>query len=441
MATNVKHKDSNKYNKALTLDDRIAIDSFISKNRDGSGKMTITLNEMAAKLEKDPTTISKELKNHRSTIVFKKVEYIFTKSFCKVCAKNKTCTKSNNIQSLKGECADFENYLCPHLKKFPWVCNGCSKRGLCTCAKSYYSPSEAEQDYKDLLVSSRTGVLMKHEEFRLLDDTISAGLRKGQSIVHIINGNNLKISVTSAYNYLRAGYFSANIANTHRMASRVPVKPNKRAYNSLVLKELKQGRNYDDFIALLSSNPSMTYAEMDTVEGTKGGKVVLSLKVVNVQMQFYFILADKSAASVVAKLNELEQILGIENYMRIFGYILTDNGTEFTDIPGMITSPTTGVIRSNIYFCHPHRSDEKGSCENNHELFRYILPKGKSFDKYDQKAFTKVTNHVNSLIRESVAYSTPIEKFKAIYGNEILEKLEVSLIPPNEVLLKPELLD
>ena len=83
MATNVKHKDSNKYNKALTLDDRIAIDSFISKNRDGSGKMTITLNEIAA-----------------------------------VCAKNKTSTKSNNIQSLKGECTDFENYLCPHLKNF-----------------------------------------------------------------------------------------------------------------------------------------------------------------------------------------------------------------------------------------------------------------------------------------------------------------------------------
>lgn len=31
MATNVKHKDSNKYNKALTLNDRIAIDSFVSK--------------------------------------------------------------------------------------------------------------------------------------------------------------------------------------------------------------------------------------------------------------------------------------------------------------------------------------------------------------------------------------------------------------------------
>lgn len=118
MATNVKHKDSNKYNKALTLDDRIAIDLFVSKNRDGSGKMAITLNEIAAKLEKDLTTISKELRNHRSHIVFKKVEYIFTKSFCKVCVNNKICTRSNNIQSLKGECADFENYLCPHLKKF-----------------------------------------------------------------------------------------------------------------------------------------------------------------------------------------------------------------------------------------------------------------------------------------------------------------------------------
>lgn len=180
---------------------------------------------------------------------------------------------------------------------------------------------------------------------------------------------------------------------------------------------------------------------MNTVEGKKGGKVVLSLKVVKVQMQFYFVLADKTADSVVSKLNEIESIIGIENYKKIFRIILTDNGSEFTDVDGMITSPSTGEIRTDLYFCHPHQSGEKGSCENNHELLRYSLPKGKHFDKYDQNSFTKVTSHVNSLIRLSVSYSTPVEMFRVFYGNEILEKIGVSLIPPNEVLLKPELLD
>lgn len=441
MATNVKHKESKKYNKALSLNDRILIDSMISKYRDKSGNMTMSLNEIAAKLEKDPTTISKELKKRRTPIIFKKIEYVYTSSYCKICAKRNSCSETNHLDGCKGNCANFENYICPHLKKFPWVCNGCPKRGFCDTAKSYYYPSEAQQKYKDLLVGSREGVLMKYEEFKLLDDIVSAGLRKGQSLVHIIKGNQLKISISTGYNYLRAGYFTAGVINTHRMVSRAPIKPTKRAYNSLMLKELKQGRNYDDFLALLLSNPGMVYTEMDTVEGRKGGKVVLSLKVVNVQMQFYFVLADKTANSIVKKLNEIEDIIGIENYKKIFGIILTDNGTEFTDVNGMITSPSTGELRTDLYFCHPQQSQEKGSCENNHELFRYILPKGKSFDKYDQNAFVKVTSHVNSLIRQSISYSTPIEKFRVFYGNEILEKLGISLIPPNEVLLKPELLD
>lgn len=441
MATNIKNKESQKYNKALTLDDRILIDSLISKYRDASGNMTMSLNDIAANLEKDPTTISKELKKHRRPIVFKNHDYVYTSHYCKICAKNKTCEEKNHVSGCMGACDSFENYVCPHLKKFPWVCNGCQKRGFCQCAKSYYSPSEANNEYKDLLASSREGVLMSTQEFKALDDIISVGLKKGQSLVHIIKGNNLKISVSTAYNYLRAGYFTAGVINARRIVSRVPIKAHKRAYNSLILKDMKQGRNYDNFVSLLSSNPGMNYTEMDTVEGKKGGKVVLSLKVVNVQLQFYFVLADKSAESIVSKLNEIESIIGLENYRKIFGIILTDNGSEFTDISGMITSPTTNEIRTDLYFCHPHQSGEKGSCENNHELFRYVLPKGKSFDKYDQRSFTKITCHVNSLIRESVNYSTPIEMFQVFYGNEILEKLGVSLISPNEVLLKPELLD
>ncbi len=82
MATNIKNKESQKYNKALTLDDRILIDSLISKYRDASGNMTMSLNDIAANVEKDPTTISKELKKHRSPIVFKNHDYVYTSHYC-----------------------------------------------------------------------------------------------------------------------------------------------------------------------------------------------------------------------------------------------------------------------------------------------------------------------------------------------------------------------
>ncbi len=79
MATNKRNLNSKKYNKALTLEDRITITNLISSNRDNSGNLTITLNEIAAILEKDPTTISKEVKNRRSK--FKRLFLIYINFF------------------------------------------------------------------------------------------------------------------------------------------------------------------------------------------------------------------------------------------------------------------------------------------------------------------------------------------------------------------------
>lgn len=39
-------------------------------------------------------------------------------------------------------------------------------------------------------------------------------------------------------------------------------------------------------------------------------------------------------------------------------------------------------------------SFQKGSCEDNHERFRYILPKGMNFDEYTQNEFNLITSHV-----------------------------------------------
>ena len=68
MATNTKHIDSIKYGKALTLKDRIEIEKIISTNRERDGSMKITLNAISDMLEKDPTTISKEVKFRRTPL-------------------------------------------------------------------------------------------------------------------------------------------------------------------------------------------------------------------------------------------------------------------------------------------------------------------------------------------------------------------------------------
>ena len=439
MATNIKHTDSEKFQKALTLNDRISLDSIISTNRDSSGKLTITLNTISNMLEKDPTTLSKEVKKHRSTIDLSIPHLPYKLSYCRTCDNKRNCQLKSSNQGLQGFCENYTKFICPYLKKFPWVCNGCSKRGFCTSPKSYYSPAKAQNDYKLTLSDSRIGIYMSVENFNLINTTISDGISKGQSVEHILHSNNLGISTKSAYIYLNRGYFNAKPIDTHRMV-RLNIKGYKRPYNSIMLKKEKEGRNYEDFRRLLEANPGMCYTQMDTIEGVKGGKVILSLKIVNIQFQFYFLLENKTAKCVVDKLNEIQRIIGLENYKRIFGIILTDNGAEFTDIKGIMTDPDSGEIRTELYFCQPLQSGQKGSCERNHELFRYILPKGTSFDSYAEETFRLITSHVNSYKRKSIDFSCPIEKFYAFFGKEILDLLNISLIPANEVQLTPELI-
>ena len=439
MATNIKHTDSVKYQKALTLEDRISLEKIMCSYRDSDGSLKITLNEISNMLEKDPTTLSKEVKNRRTSINLQIPNYNYTSRYCSSCSKQRDCKLKANISGLNGPCADYEKYICKHLKHFPWVCNGCPKRGFCASPKSYYNPIPANESYKYTLVDSRQGVYMTQKEFDQINLVVSSGLKKCQSIEHILHSNVLPISVSTAYNYLHRGYFNADITNMRRM--RVFIKEDKgKPQNSKILKKEKEGRHYEDFQKLLEKNPGLNYFEMDTVEGIKGGKICLSLKLVNIQFQFYFIMEDKSAKSVVNKLNEIQEIIGIDNYKQLFGVGLTDNGTEFSDIEGMITDPKTGEIRTDLYFCHPQCSGEKGSCEKNHELFRYVIPKGHSFNHLNQKQFDLITSHVNSLKRKSTDFSTPIEKFYAFFGKDILDKLNINFIEPNDVILSRELI-
>lgn len=438
MATNKKHLDSKKYQKALTLEDRISIKNIIETNRIQDGSLKLLLNDIGNMLEKDPTTISKEVKMHRTPLSITEPNPL-SSSYCAMCINNSKCKKEKILRTFGEKCKNFERALCKYTTKFPWVCNGCSKKGYCIFPKSYYNPISAYESYRMTLIDSREGIYLKKDEFDEIDKILSIGLSKKQSIEHIIHSNNIQICVKTAYNYLNKGYLNSDKLNTHRMV-RLKNNDNQRPHNSKILREKKIGRQYEDFTKLIASNPGITYSQMDTVIGRQGGKTILSLKVVNVQLQFYFLLETKTAKCVVDKLNEIQSIIGIDNYKKIFGVILTDNGSEFTDIDGIIYDSQTGELRTNLYFCHPQCSGEKGSCERSHELLRYIVPKGYSFDSYNQETFNKITSHVNSIKRKSTDFSTPIELFRAHFGNEILSKLGISLINPNSVTLSPELL-
>ena len=100
----------------------------------------------------------------------------------------------------------------------------------------------------------------------------------------------------------------------------------------------------------------------------------------------------------------------------------------------------SNVKRTHIFFCQPNRSDEKGSCENNHRIVRDIFPKGKSLAGFTQEEVTLAFNNINSYRRNSQFGKCPYELAIQIFPAEFFELLGLYQIKDTEVELTPKLI-
>ena len=190
-------------------------------------------------------------------------------------------------------------------------------------------------------------------------------------------------------------------------------------------------------------HPNASIVEMDTVIGTKGGqggKCFLTLLFRQFNFMLIYLMPYKKAVYVTEVFNHLKEILGMDEFKRLFEVILTDNGSEFSDPEAIEFEPETGELRSKVFFCHPYNSGEKGHCEKNHEYIRYILPKGTSFDFLTQDMCNLMMSHINSTKRPSVNGS-PYDYMALTYGTEVLDLLKIKKIEPKDVRLSTKLLN
>ena len=88
--------------------------------------------------------------------------------------------------------------------------------------------------------------------------------------------------------------------------------------------------------------------------------------------------------------------------MALTDEILTDRGLEFTNPNTIEKYYKTGRKIMNIFYCNSYASYQKGSIEQNHELIRYVIPKGHIFDNLNQNDIDKLVSHINSYYRESI---------------------------------------
>ena len=422
----------------LTLQDRSTIQSSLVGG--------LSFKEIAAQLGKDPTTISKEVRNHIDIVENGSYGRGFNpcvhRRNCKVTYLCSYCTQRNPKCSLCSKCSslckDFEEEHCSKLSRPPYVCNGCPERQRCTLRKHMYNASHAQQEYEQLRSESRQGLATDPEELARINNVITPLLKQGQSIHHVCENNRdlIMLSERTMYNYLTAGAFDAGPLDLPRM---VRMRPRKTSVEKKIDRDCYDGRTYVDFLQFTSDNPDTSVVEMDSVIGRKGGKVLLTIFFRNSNLMLAYLRDNNSARSVLEVMDHLHNTLGSELYSQLFPVILSDRGSEFSN-PKALEYDAAGNLRSLVFYCDPSSPYQKGGCEVCHEMVRRVLPKGSSFDHLQQEDIDLMMSHINSYTREKLNNRSAHQMFSFLYGVDVLDRLNIHEIQPNDIILKPYLL-
>lgn len=186
--------------------------------------------------------------------------------------------------------------------------------------------------------------------------------------------------------------------------------------------------------------------EMDTVMGRKFDKpCLLTLYLRPSKFQFVFMLPEKTNEAVVLALDEVEHLIGRRAFKRLFGLILTDNGTEFSNMRPIERSKVGASDRTKVYYCDVRQSQQKGCCERNHVELRKMLPKGYfAFDSLQKRDIAIVMSHLNSQPRPSLGGLCAIDMFKAQHGDVadiILEGFGVEKVSFKKLNLTSKVID
>ena len=425
--------------KHFNLEERIVIQNSLDSQK--------SFKTIAEQLGKAPSSISREVRRHieqRKTGGYgRKFNDCINRSSCSlenVCKGEFYCSRKfcRNCDKCKDICPDYRKETCQRLSKVPYVCNGCKKRIKCTLEKSFYKAVTAEEEAAVLLRESRSGISVDEEEIQRIDDIVAPLVRQGQSIHHICctNKDSVMCSERTIYNYVNDLVLTVkNIDLPRKVRYRPRKKANKRFK---VDKACVVGRSYKDFLVFMKNSEDNAIVQMDTVEGRKGGKVLLTLCFVNSSFMLAYLRDTNTSKSVTDIFQMLWEVLG-KKYLELFPVILTDNGSEFSN-PTAIEFNETNSRRTHLFYCNPSSPFEKGVLENNHEFIRRVLPKGTSFDPLAQDDIQLMLNHINSYKRKKLNNKSPHETFAFLHGEKVLRELRAELIPPQDIVLTPELL-
>lgn len=227
------------------------------------------------------------------------------------------------------------------------------------------------------------------------------------TIAGFIRVNNLSfthLSTNTIYNYIRKNIF-LNITEKNLLMK----GHKKRTYNKVVLPSRNTRFNsISERSEEINSRETFCHWEMDTVIGIKNGKreclLVFTERIT--RNEIIRKISDKTIDSVKVGLKKIKKDFG-KSFPKVFKSITCDNGSEFSDYFGMKKI----VGKTEIFYCHPYSSWERGSNENQNKLIRRFIPKGVDIGKFSDEFIIQIQNFINSLPRKIFGYKSSHELF------------------------------
>ncbi len=392
--------------------------SHLCREQRNNIEYLISLNKsftyISSSINVDRTTISKEIKRNR-----------YIKNY-----------KSNPFNQ---KAIENVTSRCKYFQKPPYVCNNCTNKRYCLNSKIYYNAKIAQQHYEDTLKDARIGVDILPNTIEEIENTIVPLIKdKKQSVnqVYINHSDILYFSKTTFYKYIDLGVISLSNID---LPKKVKYKNRKRKKSNEYKRKLAllKGRTYEDFLIFTSNHPKMNICEMDTVEGTKGGKVFLTILIRETKFMFIRLLDKKNIVCVNKEIDILKEKLGIKLFSKVFRIILTDNGSEFLDPLHIEIDYNTGNKTTNVFYCNPYSSYQKANIEHNHEYIRRVFPKKVSLNNLTKEQVKKLEETINNIPRVKLNGKSPYEITLEKYPL-LLKKLNYQYIKPDDVSLTLE---
>lgn len=276
-------------NKHLTLDERKIIQQCI-ENR-------INFTEISKIIAKSPSTISKEIKKHRT---LRPRNTLLAPSICIYNSKCGGCKK---------RCSNYVEKQCSQRDRSPGACNKCPKTSSCRLDKYFYNAIKANDQYLDTLKSSREGINLTVSERKELANIIAPLISQGQSIYQILsNHKEIPLSDKTIYNYIDMGVFKEFGIDNLSLKEKVNRKQFKHKYKKRKEPANYDGRRYSDYWQFISQYPYIPTVEMDTVYNNLDGPYIQTFIFEYTNFMIGFLHTEKTSLSMSRTLDYLQNI-------------------------------------------------------------------------------------------------------------------------------------